>query len=125
MEKQKESFHWRSAISYKTKEEIIVRGYDLNELAGNVDFASMVFLILTGDLPCESYRKMLDAILVSFSEHAFSPSVASCRLVQSGGVPLNAAVAGGILAMGERHASADVPACMFQEAICSLANYFK
>ena len=113
----KDPFHWRSAISYKTKDEIVVRGYDLNELTGNVDFPSMIWLTLTGELPRENFRKMLDAILVNFCEHAFSPSSASCRFVASGGVPLNASVAGGILTMGERHASAEVPAKMLQEAV--------
>ncbi len=113
----KEPFHWRSAISYKTKDEIVVRGYDLNELTGNVDFSSMVQLVLGGEIPCEAHRKMVDAILVCFCEHAFSPSAASCRFVASGGVPLNAAVAGGVLTMGERHASADIPALMFQKAV--------
>lgn len=117
MSKDRESFHWRTAISYKTQEEINVRGYDLNELTGNIDYISMVYLILTGELPSDQYRKMLEAIMVSFSEHAFSPSIASCRFIQSGGVPLNTAVAGGILTMGDRHASADIPAEMFQSIV--------
>ncbi len=115
--KNKEAFHWRTAISYKTRDEIVVRGYDINELTGNLDFASMAYLTWTGELPSESYRKMLNAMLVSLSEHAFSPSAASCRFVRSGGVPLNTAVAGGVLTLGERHASADIPAEMFQKAI--------
>jgi citrate synthase len=113
----REPFHWRTAIAYKTKEEIVVRGYDINELTGNVDFAAMAYLTWTGELPSESHRKMMNAMLVSLSEHAFSPSAASCRFVRSGGVPLNAAVAGGVLTLGERHASADVPAQMFQDAV--------
>jgi citrate synthase len=60
---------------------------------------------------------MLNAMLVSLSEHAFSPSAASCRFVRSGGVPLNTAVAGGILTLGTQHASADIPAAMFQEGV--------
>jgi citrate synthase len=30
---RQESFHWRTSISYKTRERIVVRGYDINELA--------------------------------------------------------------------------------------------
>jgi citrate synthase len=116
MEKERqEPFHWRTSISYKTRERIVVRGYDINELTGNVDFAAMTYLTWTGDLPPENYRKMLNAMLVSLSEHAFSPSSAACRFVRSGGVPLSTAVAGGIMTLGSRHASADVPAEMFQE----------
>jgi citrate synthase len=114
---EKEPFHWRTAIAYKTREEIIVRGYDINELSGRIDFASMAWLTWTGELPCEAHRRMFDAMLVALSEHAFSPSAASSRFVRSGGVGLNVAVAGGILTLGERHASADIPAMMFQETV--------
>jgi len=113
----KETFHWRTAISYKTKERIVVRGYDNNELTGNIDFASMAHLVLTGKLPSEKQKSILNALLVSLCEHAFSPSSAAARFVASGGVPLNTAVAGGILTMGTRHASADIPAQVFQDGV--------
>jgi citrate synthase len=118
MEKiEKEPFHWRTSIAYKTKEKIVVRGYDNNELTGGVDFTSMVLLVLTGNLPSEKQRAVANAMLVSHCEHAFSPSSAATRFVTSGGVPLNTAVAGGILTMGIRHASADIPAQLFQRGI--------
>jgi citrate synthase len=114
---EKKPFHWRTAISYKTKDRIVVRGYDNNELTGNIDFASMAHLVLTGKLPSENQKPMLNALLVSLCEHAFSPSSAASRFVASGGVPLNTAVAGGMLSMGTRHASADIPARVFQEGV--------
>lgn len=114
---KKEPFHWRTSIAYKTKDKIVVRGYDLNELTGSIDFASMAYLVWTGNPPQEGHRLMLNAMLVSLSEHAFSPSSVSCRFVASGGVPLNVAVAGGVMTMGSVHASADVPASMFQKGI--------
>ena len=113
----KQPFHWRTGIAYKTKEKIVVRGYDNNELTGGIDFTSMVLLVLTGELPSKQQRAVVDAMLVSLCEHAFSPSSAATRFVTSGGVPLNTAVAGGILAMGARHASADVPAQLFQRGV--------
>jgi len=115
--KKREPFHWRSRIAYKTKDKIVIRGYDNNQLTGNVDFASMAFLVWTGELPPDNYRLMLNALLVSLSEHAFSPSAVSCRMVASGGVPLNTAVSGGILTLGSRHGSAEVPAAMFRDGI--------
>ena len=119
---EKEPFHWRTSIAYKTKDDIVVRGYDVNELTGNIDFTSMAYLTLTGELPSPEYRNMLNAMLVSMAEHAFSPSVASSRFVRSGGVPLNVAVAGGVMTLGERHASADIPAAMFQQAVLEAEN---
>jgi len=116
-EPKREPFHWRTSIAYKTRDEIVVRGYDLNELTGNVDFAAMAYLVWTGELPSEGHRRMLNALLVSLAEHAFSPSAAACRFVASGGVPLNTAVAGGVLTLGGRHGSADVAARMLQEGV--------
>jgi citrate synthase len=50
---------------------------------------------------------MMDAILTSSIDHGVSPpSSLAARTVMSGGNPLNAAVAGGILTIGETHGGA-------------------
>jgi citrate synthase len=113
----REPFHWRTAIAYKTRDKIVVRGYDLNELTGNVSFAEMAYLVWRGELPPASHGRMLDAILVSMAEHAFSPSSAASRFVASGGVPLHVGVAGGMLALGSLHGTADRPAELFTNAV--------
>jgi citrate synthase len=113
----REPFHWRTAIAYKTKEKIVVRGYDLNDLVGRISFAEMTYLVWRGELPPPAHGRMLDAILVSMAEHAFSPSSAASRFVASGGVPLHVGVAGGMLALGSLHGTADRPAALFKEAV--------
>ncbi len=113
---KREPFHWRTAIAYKTKDKIVVRGYDLNELTGGIGFAEMAYLVWRGELPSPAHGRMLDAILVSMAEHAFSPSSAASRLITSGGVPLHVGVAGGLLAIGSLHGTADRPAELFKEA---------
>jgi len=112
-----EPFHWRTAISYKTKDKIVVRGYDLNDLTGTIGFADMAYLVWRGELPPPSHARMLDAILVSMAEHAFSPSSAASRFIASGGVPLHVGVAGGMLAIGSLHGTADRPAALFRDAV--------
>ena len=113
----REPFHWRTSIAYKTKEKIVVRGYDLNDLTGRISFAEMAYLVWRGELPPPNHGRMLDAILVSMAEHAFSPSSAASRFVASGGVPLHVGVAGGMLAIGSLHGTADRPAGLFREAV--------
>ncbi len=113
----REPFHWRTAIAYKTKDRIVVRGYDLNELVGNMTFTEMAYLVWRGELPPENHTRMLDAIFISMAEHAFSPSSAACRFVASGGVPLHVGVAGGMLAIGSLHGTADRPAEFFNGAV--------
>jgi citrate synthase len=119
---EREPFHWQTAIAYKTKDRIVVRGYDLNDLTGSVGFAEMAYLVWRGELPPASHAKMLDALLVSMAEHAFSPSSAACRFVASGGVPLHVGVAGGMLAIGSLHGTADRPAELFRDAVQRMAR---
>ena len=84
-----------------------MRGYDLTKLAGKTSFAASVYLILKGEMPDERSEKMLDAILTIAVDHGVEPaSVVAARNIYSGGSPVQAAVAGGILAFGDFHGGA-------------------
>jgi len=109
---------WRTSIAQVKPNDIRVRGYDLLDLMGNRSFGDVVYLLLSGDLPEGNEGRMMDALLVSASEHGLmAPSVDATRFVASGGVPMQAAVASGINAMGEYHAGAvDAGARMLLEA---------
>ena len=95
--KAREPFHWRTAIAYKTRERVANRGYDVNELAGNLDFGELTYLVWKGELPTKNQGKMMNALFVISAEHAFSPSSAAARFVTSGGNPLNVTAAAGIM----------------------------
>lgn len=98
---------WRTAISRVRPDEIIVRGHDLVELIGRRPFGDVVYLLLAGELPTGNEGRMIDAILVSATEHSVvAPSVAAARYVASAGVPLQAAVAAGVTALGDHHGGA-------------------
>lgn len=107
------AFHWRTGIAWKTRERIVVRGYDVNELTGRLDFGAMVHLVLRGDLPTAAQARMVNAMMVSLAEHAMSPSSATARFATSGGAELNAAVAAGVAAIGRLHGTSDRPAEMY------------
>ena len=115
--KQQEPFHWRTGIAYKTRDQIVVRGYDLNDLTGNLDLSEMAYLVWRGELPGKSHARMLNAIMVCLAEHAFSPSSAAGRMVTSGGVPLHVGVAGGLLTIGDVHGTFDRPTALFQKGV--------
>ena len=104
------AFHWRTAIAWKNRERIVVRGYDVNELTGRLDFGAMVHLVLRGDLPTTAQARMVNAMMVNLAEHAMSPSSATARFATSGGAELNAAVAAGVAAIGRLHGTSDRPA---------------
>ncbi|HLJ48123.1 MAG TPA: citryl-CoA lyase [Bryobacteraceae bacterium] len=104
---------WRTAIANSDDTGLWVRGYDVASLMTRKSFADIVFLLHRGRLPGEEERKLLDAILVAVSDHGSgAPSCATARLVASGNrQSLSAAVAAGILAIGDEHGGAG-SACM-------------
>jgi citrate synthase len=107
------AFHWRTAIAWKNRERIVVRGYDVNQLTGRLDFGAMVHLVLRGELPTTAQARMVNAMMVNLAEHALSPSSATARFATSGGAELNAAVAAGVAAIGRLHGTSDRPAEMY------------
>jgi len=104
---------WRSAITNADGNRIIVRGHDLVSLMRHGTYADVVALLLGGHKPDEGERRLIDAILIAISDHgAGAPSAATARMAATGnrGAP-EAAVAAGILAIGDAHAGAGT-ACM-------------
>ena len=87
---------WRTSISRVKPNEILVRGYPIEQLTRRCSFGDTVYLLLKGELPSGAEGRMVEAILVSCCEHSLaSPSVDAVRFVASCGVPLQTAVAAG------------------------------
>lgn len=108
---------WKTSISRADDKESLVRGYELMELVENLTFSQAIFLVLKGELPTKEQARMMDAILVAPIEHGVSvPSTYSSRVSISTGQPLNAAIAAGILSIGEFHGGAiEQAAKLYQE----------
>jgi len=104
---------WRTAIATFDDNHIWIRGYDVTALMTRSGFTDTIFLLHQGRLPAAGERKLLDAILVAVADHgAGAPSCATARLAASGNrQSLSAAIAAGILAIGDEHGGAG-SACM-------------
>lgn len=103
---------WKTAITKVEPNKISVRGYKLDDLMGQVNYAQMVYLLLKGEMPSEKTGKMIEAILVSSVDHGTTPpSVLSAITVASTGAPLNAAIAAGVLSISRFHGGA-IEECM-------------
>lgn len=91
-----------SAISASNAEVIVVRGHDLcRELIGRISFTEHAWLLVTGGLPVEGQRRMLDAALVAIAEHGLVPSVAAARMTLAAAPEsLQGGVAAGLLGCG-------------------------
>lgn len=104
---------WKTGITETARNSIRIRGYDVAELMTNSGFTQTLFLLHRGRLPDDAERRLLDAVLVAAADHGpGSPSTAVSRLVASANrAAPEAAVAAGVLAIGDAHAGAGF-ACM-------------
>lgn len=110
---------WKTAISQVRPNEVLVRGYPIEELVQKTSFGDVVYLLLTGELPVGDEGRLVEAILIACCEHSLvAPSVDAVRFVASSGVPLQTAVAAGVSAIGDVHGGAIEPlAKLLKEAI--------
>lgn len=104
---------WRTAIVDARDGHIRIRGYDVPALMTGRTFTDTIFLLHQGRLPVPAERALLDAILTGVADHGSgAPSCATARLAASGNrQSISAAVAAGILAVGDDHGGAGL-GCM-------------
>ncbi|HSS62194.1 MAG TPA: citryl-CoA lyase [Candidatus Limnocylindrales bacterium] len=94
----------RSELGRSTADQVFVRGHDLSaELIGKVSLGDVAFLELKGRLPNQQESVMFNALVVTLVEHGLTPSTIAARLTYYGAPEaLQAAVAAGLLGMGDR-----------------------
>lgn len=98
---------WKTSISGIVDGEGHIHGYKITDLIEGVSFTDAIWLELKGELPTEKERAMLDAILISTIDNGLGPpSVTNARNSASSGNPMQAAVAAGVLGIGEFHGGA-------------------
>src|SRR5215210_1637574 len=103
---------WQTALTFTAPNQVLIRGYPLDEMMGRLGFAEAVYLLLMGELPTPAIGRMLNAVLVSSIDHGVTPpSTLAARNVATSGAPLKDCVAAGILAFGPHHGG-DIESCM-------------
>jgi citrate synthase len=98
---------WRTAIAHSDQTGLWLRGYDVTALMSR-SFTDTIFLLHRGRLPGTGERELLDALLVGMADPGpGAPSCAAARLAASGNrQSFSAAIAAGILAIGDEHGGA-------------------
>jgi citrate synthase len=99
---------WRTAIVDAGPAHIRVKGHDVLDLMQRSTFTDLIFLLHHERLPTADERRLMDAILIGVADHgAGAPSCAAARLAASGNrQSLSAAVAAGVLTIGDEHGGA-------------------
>src|SRR5262245_11961590 len=112
---------WKTSLSSVQPNKILIRGYRVQDLMTHCSFGDIIYLTFKGELPAGNEGRMIEMIMVSSTDHSFlAPSIDATRFVASGGVPLQASVAAGIISLGDHHGGAIEQCCRrLQEAVKS------
>ena len=98
---------WSTSIINIHPGEIVIRGYPIQELIGELSFAQMIWLMLRGEVPTAPQAKLLEAALVAAVDHGpQAPSIAISRMAVTCGLPINGAMASAINALDDIHGGA-------------------
>jgi citrate synthase len=98
---------WESEITDIAPGSIRVRGYAIEDLIGRIGFASMIWLVMRGELPTKPQADLFGAILVAGVDHGpQAPSIAIARMAITCGIGINGAMASAVNALGDVHGGA-------------------
>src|SRR5262245_17637360 len=99
---------WRTAIVDAGPDHLRVRGHDVLDLMQRSTFTDLVCLLHHQRVPSRGERRLMDAILIGVADHGpGAPSCAAARLAASGNRrSLSAAIAAGVLTIGDEHGGA-------------------
>ena len=67
---------WRTGLTSIAPNNILVRGYPLDEIMGRLTFGEAIYLLLLGECPTPGIGRLMEAILVSFIDHGATPPLA-------------------------------------------------
>ena len=101
------SVWWDTAISEIKKNQVIIRGYPIEELIGTLSYSQMLYLLLCGEVLSEKKARLLESVLVAGADHGpRAPSIAAARMAATCGISFNSCVATGINVLGDIHGGA-------------------
>lgn len=123
--------YWTSRVSAVTAEKVFIRGYDLEDLVGDLPFTAAVYLLIRGDLPTPSQVRVLDGVLSAVLDYGLEkPGTVAARFAVSANPSMPAGLAAACLSVG-RHTLATEDTSRFiietysryQESGLSLAEF--
>lgn len=111
---------WTTEIIDIHPGKIVIRGYPIEELIGQLTFPQMIWLMVRGDLPTPDQALLLDAALVASVDHGpHAPSIAVARMAVTCGAELNGAMASAINVLADVHGGAGQQCMELYEHVCN------
>ncbi|MFP3462773.1 citryl-CoA lyase [Arthrobacter globiformis] len=94
--------YWSTSVSRVTDSKVFIRGYDLEDMIGELPFSAATFLLLRGRIPTPAEADLLDAVLSAVLDYSLQKSgTVAARYIASANPNMPAALAAGILGVGK------------------------
>ena len=109
---------WQTAIIDMEPGRIALRGHPVEDLIGNIGFAPMIWLMVTGEEIKGARAALFEAALVAAVDHGpQAPSIAAARMAATCGIGLQSAMATGLNMLGDVHGGAGEQAVALYHAV--------
>jgi citryl-CoA lyase len=93
--------YWTTRVSAVTGDQIVIRGYNHEELIGNLPFTAAVYLMIRGELPTPSQVRVLDGVLSAVLDYALEkPGTVAARYAVSANPSMAVGLAAACLSVG-------------------------
>jgi citryl-CoA lyase len=98
----KRGSYWESSISVVTGDKIYIRGYDLEDLIGNVPFTAAAYLLIKGKIPTPEQTRVLDVILTAVLDYSLhKPGTVAARYAVSANPSMAVGMAAAAMSVGQ------------------------
>jgi citryl-CoA lyase len=97
-----ERAYWTTRVSAVSDDKVLIRGYDLQDLIGDLPFTAAVYLLIRGHLPSPSQVRVLDAVLSAVLDYGLEkPGTVAARFAVSANPSMAAGLAAACLSVGQ------------------------
>jgi len=94
--------YWTSRVSAVTAEKVFIRGYDLEDLIGDLPFTAATYLLIRGELPTPAQVRVLDGVLSAVLDYGLEkPGTVAARFAASANPSMAAGLAAACLSVGQ------------------------
>jgi citrate synthase len=98
---------WNTEIIEVKPNQIMIKGYRIEDLMGRVSYAEMLYLMIMGKLPGKTTGQLIEAVLVAACDQGvISPAITVSRMAVTCGITFNSAIASGMNILGKVHGGA-------------------
>jgi len=96
------SEYWQTAVSYVGPEQLLIRGYPIDEVIERLSYPEVLYMTVRGELPTAAQARVLDAALCSIPAHQWVAAHLLAAAVTASASPESPipGIASGVLTMG-------------------------